>query len=1178
MRRWPSILALLAVAWALVNPVPAAARVGWSDWLTASTYHTEHFRVLYQSDETTLAYAEAVGDYIEEARTAIFGRLGFAEPSWLEGYKLDVYITDIPIDDELGSRPLGVTYQNLRRLDQLSGRRIVANPWIEIGLESRVLGDSENALWREHYLKALVAHEFFHVVQFGYDVNERPWLMESTATWVEDKAFDVPESQWLSAGWAERFSEWSANRREMSTLSSKDTNEYAASAFFQYLSERRPGDLAIVRRIWEEAAKRSGHNTYDAIGKALGDGYAFGPKMQGRIADFAVATLIQSPSLNATYSFRKLEAEKDGYLDGTFPWISAEDKHRLEGSTLGSLTGTRIAPKTFSLKPFQVGYYEVLPPTSAPSRLKDLADDSLVGPLTVMVRDWAQDDWDFRLVEIPRREAGDSGVVQQWTVRRFPDQPLKDLWSRLVVEDFPRKRVILVAVNTKPVEPDEEIGPGKPIRTLTAADFQVAAALMAPPVVKRLEVLLHEDWDSWRTVWKLVREPSSRPGVMRTRVPISEGLRYDPNKRQRVKLVVELNRPIAGKPVPTLTVGGQSFDMYPEFDQKPVFGADFSASYYKVFKVDADIGVFREAIRRLESGENAVEMRLAMTGRDPYGARFDEKPDTAAHITFTDDDQPSIAGWEGDGTGLGGRDTLSGRKLPIHQIDPSSYLLSLEAKQGAETIYKAHWSADPSHQGRRQLNVDVSEPYDPERALDVVLTFAEPVLDVTLRLAGASRRYYPEGYVAELGVQRSRGEAASGTPQSAESQGTESRGVGTGASEQPSDEGGEAVDTSDLKVRLGVDWKSGLSQGFDLPYDVAPGAAPGSAAKPAARTRYTHTIPPSAEIKAILEKDKKLTFYIDAQTENGLKIDADPRSAAYFDWSYDVWRLLEENTTYGGDYSAGGTDEWHKLNVAGQSIVLLLDASGSMADAGRMQAAKAGIIQAISELQATDEVALVVFRGCNDIRVEVPFTQDPEEIKKALQAVSPTGDTPLGDAIRFANAYLERAARFRARRLLTFSDGMTTCGSSAASAVAEMTTNDAADDTEEEKTEEKEDVPKETRWTVYRVGTDDSPFLANYWVEEIEYVEKDFEEDAKDQASLTLRRYPVSYVSSRGRIVWSINWSSRKHADRRSATGGGVPALRARADGLREGSMTKARVDAAVQALIGPGAEPLRRL
>ena len=34
------------------------------------------------------------------------------------------------------------------------------------------------------------AHEFFHAVQFAYNAFQDSWLLESTAAWVEDEAFD----------------------------------------------------------------------------------------------------------------------------------------------------------------------------------------------------------------------------------------------------------------------------------------------------------------------------------------------------------------------------------------------------------------------------------------------------------------------------------------------------------------------------------------------------------------------------------------------------------------------------------------------------------------------------------------------------------------------------------------------------------------------------------------------------------------------------------------------------------------------------------------------------------------------------------------------------------------------------------------------------------------------------
>lgn len=39
-------------------------------------------------------------------------------------------------------------------------------------------------------MKVTAAHEYFHAVQFAYDSLEDGWILESTATWVEDEMFD----------------------------------------------------------------------------------------------------------------------------------------------------------------------------------------------------------------------------------------------------------------------------------------------------------------------------------------------------------------------------------------------------------------------------------------------------------------------------------------------------------------------------------------------------------------------------------------------------------------------------------------------------------------------------------------------------------------------------------------------------------------------------------------------------------------------------------------------------------------------------------------------------------------------------------------------------------------------------------------------------------------------------
>jgi len=39
-------------------------------------------------------------------------------------------------------------------------------------------------------IKVTAAHEFNHAIQFGYDYWEETWLMEATATWIEDDTAD----------------------------------------------------------------------------------------------------------------------------------------------------------------------------------------------------------------------------------------------------------------------------------------------------------------------------------------------------------------------------------------------------------------------------------------------------------------------------------------------------------------------------------------------------------------------------------------------------------------------------------------------------------------------------------------------------------------------------------------------------------------------------------------------------------------------------------------------------------------------------------------------------------------------------------------------------------------------------------------------------------------------------
>ncbi len=104
-------------------------------------------------------------------------------------------------------------------------------------------------------LKVTAAHEFFHAIQFGYDYREDPWLMEATATWIEERFADGinDNRQYLND------SQLKLSYVPLDTFNGNRSFQYGNWVFFEFLSQRY--GAAIVKKIW----KRIGH--YRADGK-----------------------------------------------------------------------------------------------------------------------------------------------------------------------------------------------------------------------------------------------------------------------------------------------------------------------------------------------------------------------------------------------------------------------------------------------------------------------------------------------------------------------------------------------------------------------------------------------------------------------------------------------------------------------------------------------------------------------------------------------------------------------------------------------------------------------------------------------------------------------------------------------------------------------------------------------
>jgi hypothetical protein len=103
-------------------------------------------------------------------------------------------------------------------------------------------------------LRVTAAHEYFHAVQFGYDLGEDFWFMEATATWAEDEVYDSVNDniQYLPAG--------PLGRPDLSVDYGADDMRYGGWIFFRYLTERirssRGGMPTLVRDMWRRADSR----------------------------------------------------------------------------------------------------------------------------------------------------------------------------------------------------------------------------------------------------------------------------------------------------------------------------------------------------------------------------------------------------------------------------------------------------------------------------------------------------------------------------------------------------------------------------------------------------------------------------------------------------------------------------------------------------------------------------------------------------------------------------------------------------------------------------------------------------------------------------------------------------------------------------------------------------------
>jgi hypothetical protein len=127
-------------------------------------------------------------------------------------------------------------------------------------------------------LRVTVAHEYNHILQFGYDAYQDPWFAESTATWMEDQVYNGIDDYFR---YVRRWV-----RRLETPLTTSSIKQYGSAVWAQWLERRY--DPALIRRAWAIAVHtRPGGFSLGVYARAI---RAAGSDFSREFTRFAAAT------------------------------------------------------------------------------------------------------------------------------------------------------------------------------------------------------------------------------------------------------------------------------------------------------------------------------------------------------------------------------------------------------------------------------------------------------------------------------------------------------------------------------------------------------------------------------------------------------------------------------------------------------------------------------------------------------------------------------------------------------------------------------------------------------------------------------------------------------------------------------------------------------------------------
>ncbi|MFA4984948.1 MAG: MXAN_6640 family putative metalloprotease [Candidatus Brocadiia bacterium] len=347
--------------------------IAYPQGTTELTLDKGGFRVHYiatGAQAATAEYAAKTSDVMPVIRAAINETMSFVAPpgDGIEGGGQDLY------DVYISSLPSGIA--GFCSASGKTGEAWSSYIVIDNGLS---LQDSS----RVTSLSTTLAHEYFHSCQYAYDVSERTWWKEATATWAQDKVFpDVKDYVLLVS---ERFA-----KPQTPLDSTVGNNEYASVLFAKFLEEYNQNN-DVIRICWEKmAANREDlvpENTLPAIKDALasiGSSFELLFPIYGvwlyRKGYFADSTFYPDCATNGRYSSYPVALTSDGLSAGNLGHLSF---HILEFAADASSNLLSVAFDGADGFPFSVAVLSVGTTTSSDSLTSVMLNGAQSGQLTL---------------------------------------------------------------------------------------------------------------------------------------------------------------------------------------------------------------------------------------------------------------------------------------------------------------------------------------------------------------------------------------------------------------------------------------------------------------------------------------------------------------------------------------------------------------------------------------------------------------------------------------------------------------------------------------------------------------------------------------------------------------------------------------------------------------------------